>query len=184
MKKLFFITLTAITFQFASAQEKEENQFKRFYVNTGVSSNSVLFDTSIAYNAGLEYKFKDETSIGVNFLHREYGKNYYGKPTDTGINFTFNYDWSEKLGLNTSKFDLYTGVNLGITSSKRPYLYTLGAENSGVYLQEQRSTTYTDKDLGGQIGIRYFFTKNIGLNVEANQINGVSGIKLGTTIRF
>lgn len=179
MKKPLLIALSIISFQFANAQEEEKSN--PFNLNIGTT----VFDGDpyeFNGNLGLEYKFKDESSIGFNFMYREKTDYMDFNPKDMGVNFTFNHDWSEKLGLNTKKWDLYTGFNFSITRRETILQYVNSTE--GVlthHIEKNNSMEYT---VGGQLGARYFITKNIGINAELNRSFDTSGIKVGTTIRF
>ncbi|WP_310556497.1 outer membrane beta-barrel protein [Flavobacterium sp.] len=184
MKKLLITTVTLIGIQFANAQEEntpEKNNFKRFYINAG--SNIINSDSDFNLNngyLGLEYKFKDESSIGLNLKYSNLTDENeptrtIGNPKLFGFQFQFNHDWSEKLGLDTTKFDMYTGLGLGLNFYDSKQIVYNGYLYGG---------SETKLSLGGQLGMRYFITKRIGINTELGLQNDQISLKTGLTFRL
>lgn len=185
MKKLVLFMLALISFQFATAQdkEKENNSFKRFYLNAGMQFTSFDFiEKNKSFYIGGEYKLTDNESIALNLNYYDRGYNVtnqynVGNPKSIGFQIQFNHDWSKLIGLNNDKFDVYTGVGLGIEYTKsKDFTYPDGAVIKG------RSTG--EFNFGGQIGLRYFITKNIGISTELNMNVNESHLKTGVTYRF
>jgi hypothetical protein len=109
---------------------------------------------------GFEGSFRsDNEKIGV--------ENY--RSSIFGILGNGNYHFNSLLEL-PSQWDVYAGLNLGYyvwsTSSNYP-----GSGVSGI-------------GLGAQIGGRYFFKNNFGLNLEFGGGNSISGGKFGITYIF
>lgn len=176
MKNKLALLLIILSSTFMIAQEKKEDK-KKFYFNTGTQLyNFGSVKTNTNFYFGLEYKLNETNSIAVNFNYFEndnfnFNNQYLYKTESAGIKFQYNHDWSKLLGINNDKFDIYTGVNFGIGNNK----YTNIAE----------STEYSRKDelissIGTQIGVRYFITKKIGINLELNS----NKINTGLTYKF
>jgi hypothetical protein len=70
----------------------------------------------------------------------------------------------------TPRWDIYAGVNVGFYVWNSPDRYT-GSHSSGL-------------GLGGQLGVRYFFTNSIGLNLEFGGGNAFNGGKIGLSFRL
>lgn len=178
MKKIVLLILAILSFQITSAQEKqkENNSFKRFYLNAGMQFTSFDFiEKNKNFYLGGEYKLNDTESIGLvlNYYDKSYntgGSFTLGNPKTFGFQFQFNHDWSKLIGLNNDKFDLYTGVGVGLAFSESSEYIYLGGELIN-------STSNTDFNLGGQIGLRYFITKNIGISTELNMNLNESHLK-------
>lgn len=84
-----------------------------------------------------------------------------------GLSANGNWHFGELIEM-PSKVDLYAGLSLGyVIWSKTTYASSYG---SGLYL-------------AGQAGARYFFTNNLGVNIEAGG-GTVSGLKLGITYKL
>jgi hypothetical protein len=69
-----------------------------------------------------------------------------------------------------SNFDFYAGLNIGFYIWSSPNNY-YGTHSSGL-------------GLGAQVGGRYFFSKNAGLNLEFGGGNAFSGGKFGLTFKL
>jgi opacity protein-like surface antigen len=180
MKKLLFIMMPIVSIQIVSAQEKES--FKRFYINGG--TNLSVFNPDNKLNngyLGFEYKFLDESSIGLNLSYTNLTYNTssgysLGDPKKFGFQFQFNHDWSKNIGLNTNKFDVYTGLGLGLSFF----------ESKNFKINDQSyGGSDTNFNFGGQMGLRYFITKSIGINTELNfSTEKDYQLKTGLTYRF
>ena len=121
---------------------------------------------------GLDYGLMDDISIGGEFSFRSYSDNIFGskyKHTIIGISANGNYHFNTLLDLE-SKYDVYAGLNIGfyVWSSSNNYP---GGGASGL-------------GLGLQIGGRYYFTENWGVNLEIGGGNAASGGKIGVSYRF
>lgn len=156
MRKILLITVFICTS--AAIAQKNDSAEKKFQVNIGGS----LLDAKIKnFYVGADYKVSDEMSIGLNYSRSEtMYANRYSTEDHNFFQFQTNMDWAKKIGLNTKKFDLYTGFNFAVVS------FTQTGSNFNGRLEKD----YIDSDIsfGGQVGVRYFITKNIGLNFELN----------------
>ena len=171
MKKHLLIVVTSFVTTYSIAQDKDAHA-QKFQINFGSDSFRNLKNSYF----GFDYKIDDEVSIGLNAswsgsLNNLYSNGY----NDRGAIFSFhtNFDWAKKIGLNTNKFDIYTGFNTG-----RATVWSTAYNTS----EKISNSAFT---VGGQFGLRYFFTKNIGINAEINGgvINN-NPIRAGLSIKF
>jgi outer membrane immunogenic protein len=121
---------------------------------------------------GLDYGVHNDVTIGGEISFRSYNErwasNHY-KHSIIGISGNFNYHFNRILNI-PPVWDFYAGLNLGFYMWSSPNDY-YGKHNSGL-------------GLGAQIGGRYYFSKNIGLNLEFGGGNAFSGGKFGVTIKL
>lgn len=143
---------------------------KKFNFNLGTTFFDTFLESKNIY-AGFDYKITESASVGLMFNHANFDKSF-NKYSRNEILITLNQDWSGILGVNTNKFDIYTGINMG----------------NVYYNFENTNTDYSQKnegfDIGGQVGIRYFVYKNFGLNTEIYSNLGKGGIRTGITYKF
>lgn len=170
------------------AQNAEtQNPYKRFYVNAGADFTDLQNNKKNVY-VGFEYRLKDDSSIGLTLGYKEapdqVTSNAFGGQTTTSAQFgghnlafqlQFNHDWSRVLGIDTDKFDIYTGLNIGMTFQQAEYRQFLGPFAPPFGASNVQTVNNTSVDLGGQLGIRYFVYKNIGIHLEANTNSSVTG---------
>jgi len=83
------------------------------------------------------------------------------------ITGNLNYHFDELFGLDPD-WNIYAGINAGFVSDTND---DNGDNDDGF-------------GIGAQLGARYFFSDNIGVNLEAGGGNQVSGGKLGITVVF
>ena len=165
----------------SNAQETEpiqKNQFN-FYRNMRNDFKEYNF-TKHDYTIGYERKINSEVSIGLNLNYFEsdpyyFDETYNGaftnrvntKNSSFGASISFNYDWSKILGLNTDKFDIYTGTNIGLSYLNYSGIFeSTSNENVSIRLYENSVTKHF---IGGKIGARYWITKNIGVSAELDR---------------
>ncbi|MFT3796100.1 outer membrane beta-barrel protein [Flavobacterium sp.] len=180
MKKIMLSAALLLCAFLSNAQEsgnEPKTDFKRFYIN---ASSDFTDEYSSSAFLGFEYQFKNESSVGISFSYRESKdvNNFYTPDlTNYGFQLQFNHDWSRLIGLNTNKFDLYTGLNFGLTRQE------VKQGNALVSIYEDGSNFFT---AGGQLGARYFFYKGLGVNVELNANSDFDGanIKFGSDPRI
>ena len=110
-------------------------------------------------------------SVGGLFAMYQYGykwsSTYKWTWTDMTIAARGNWHW----GFDISWLDLYTGISLGYTISKwksEPSWSGSVSDYSGFYF-------------GGQAGAHFYFTKNIGLDVE---FGAPYWLKAGIALKF
>lgn len=128
-------------------------------------SQSPLGEGNVQINAGLGLNNWDGTPIyagidyGVGPLITIGGQVAFSDNV-FGLGGNFNYHFDELLTL-PSEWNVYGGLNIGY----------IQVDNGG-----------SDVDLGAQVGARYFFSPNVGINLELGGGTQVSGGKVGITI--
>ena len=171
---LFLATATA------SAQALGQNKFQ---INGGVG----LSGWGVPVYLGADYGIARDVTIGaeVSYSSKKVSSGYFeDRYSIIGFGVNGNYYFDRILRL-PREFNLYAGATLGYfnisnsqtysgPSSLRPYyenLYTSSFASSGV-------------DLAFQVGGRYFFTKNLGLNLQVGGGIHTFGGRLGLTYKF
>jgi outer membrane immunogenic protein len=167
MKKYIIILL----FSFIYAQEANSQspiKYGEHQLNAGVGFSG----WGVPVYFGLDFGVGHDISLGLECTFRSYGQNYTGskyRSSIFGISGNGNYHFNRILEI-PSNWDLYAGLNLGYFFWYTPSDYP-GSESSGL-------------GLGAQIGGRYFFSRNFGLNLEFGGGNSFSGGKFGITYLF
>lgn len=167
MKKIsIIILLLIISFSAVNAQAPLAKGGKQLNAGVGFSGWGIpLF-------AGVDFGIHQDITIGFEGSFRSYSQNIAGTnygSTIIGISGNGNYHFNRILEI-PSKFDFYAGLNLGFYFWSSPSGYT-GSGASGL-------------GLGAQVGGRYFFKNNFGLNLELGGGNTTSGGKFGITYIF
>jgi len=157
---ILFLTSTIVLS--VEAQEKPGAQ-----LNAGFGLSS----WGIPIYAGADFGVAPDVTVGFEGSFRSYDQNYNGVNASTiiGIAGNGNYHFNRLLKI-PPKFDFYAGMNLGFYFWSTPRNYP-GSGTSGI-------------GLGAQVGGRYFFTRNFGLNLEFGGGNAFAGGKFGITYRF
>lgn len=122
--------------------------------------------------AGLDFGLSNNFTMGIEGSYRSYNYGYVGsdyKFSVIGIGVNANYHFNELLNL-PEKLDIYGGATLG---------YFIFSKPSG-YGGSSLSTI----GLGGQAGLRYFFTNTVGVQIEFGGGSATSGGKIGATIKL
>lgn len=153
---LFFATLTAS----AQATLGEGNA----QLNAGVG----LSGWGIPVYVGVDYGVTQDITIGGEFSYRSHTR-YETTYTGIAVSANGNYHFNRVLEI-PSEIDFYAGLSLGY------YYWTTN---------EVRNDNYLTSRLGfaAQIGGRYFFSDDFGVNFEIGGGN-VFGAKLGITYKF
>jgi uncharacterized membrane protein len=114
-------------------------------------------------------------SVGGFFALYQYKYSWYSD-SDYGWAYTFmtfgargNWHW----GFDVSWLDFYTGIWLGWSAVTSKWY----GDN---YVSSYRSSNYGGFDFGGQVGVHFYFTNNIGLVLEA----GYPFLKAGLALKF
>ncbi|MCB0473339.1 MAG: outer membrane beta-barrel protein [Flavobacteriaceae bacterium] len=169
MKKVFLLALLLIsTVGFSQRIMEGDTE-----LNVGIGFSSGGW--SIPIYGGIDYGVTDDISVGgmVSFSSQDYayeaGK-FKGKWMSIGANG--NYHFNTLLNI-PDEFDVYAGLTLAYNSFSYDYPndYAIRYKGSGI-------------GLAAQIGGRYFFSENIGVNLEFGGGDIASGGKAGITIRF
>lgn len=166
MKKILLILALALISTFTFSQNPFPKGRNQLNFGVGLSGWGVPLYIGIDHGVGKDF------SIGGEFSYRDYRENWkdaYYDHNIMGFLGNANYHFNRILEL-PDDWDIYGGLNLGFFVWSSPDNYT-GNENSGL-------------DLGAQIGVRYYISNKVGLNLEMNSGNSITGGKFGVTIRI
>jgi hypothetical protein len=137
-------------------------------INAGVGFSG----WGIPLYVGLDYGIHKDITIGGEFSFRSYGERYENDRYNHSI-FGFsgnaNYHFNHILNIPLN-WDLYAGLRLGFYYWNSNHHYN-GRHSSGL-------------GIGAQVGGRYYFTDNIGINLELGGSNAFSGGKVGISIKL
>lgn len=167
MKKLSIILLlsviTALTVNSQCPLGKGNQQ-----LNAGIG----LSGWGIPLYVGLDFGVHKDITLGLEGSFRSYNQNFTGTKYNSSI---FGFSGNGNYHFNTileipENWDFYAGINIGYFIWTSPADYP-GNGSSGL-------------GLGAQIGGRYFFSKNFGLNLEIGGDNVFSTGKFGITYIF
>ncbi|CAG1021088.1 hypothetical protein MTYM_00743 [Methylococcales bacterium] len=164
MKKLFIVLLLISTPVFAQYALKNG----AMQLNAGIGFSS----WGLPVYAGLDFGVHKDISVGAEVSYRSYGEDWGNSKfnhTIIGISGNANYHFNNILQVDT-KWDLYAGLNIGFYNWSSPGGYG-GSGNSGL-------------GIGAQVGGRYYFSNNLGLNLEFGGGNSFSGGKFGISYIF
>jgi len=175
MKKLSLVALLLLTIGIAQAQYKLAKGNAQLNAGVGFSG------WGIPVYFGFDYGVHRDISIGAELSFRSYTNRwgYYDKGNNLrndnfthsifGVSANGNYHFNTLLKI-PKEWDFYAGLNLGVYFWSSPSVYN---GNGGTQL-----------GLGAQVGGRYYFTKNWGINLELGGGNVFSGGKFGATYAF
>lgn len=162
----FFATLTLFS-NTTNAQYQLAKGGKQLNAGVGFSG------WGLPLYVGLDFGVHKDISVGGELSFRSYrnnwGNNYYVHNI-IGISANGNYHFNSLLKI-PKEWDFYAGLNLGYyiwTTNNKNYA---GSGGSGV-------------GVGLQVGGRYYFSKNFGLNLELGGGNAFSGGKFGISYIF
>lgn len=145
-----------------------------FQVNGGVG----ISNGGIPIYVGLDYVVANNFTLGGELSFRsKTDTDVYGKWRNTGIGIAVNgnYHFNDLLRI-PAQFDLYAGGSLGYYNWTNSY--------QGNYAVHSYTGNYdSGLALSLQIGGRYFFNDNWGVNLEFGG-GTISGGKIGATYRF
>ncbi len=163
MKKLSLIVgiimMSAIVFAQAPLKKGEK------HLNAGVG----LSNHGIPIYAGMEFGIGNDITVGFEGSFRFYSESFGGysySHTIIGLSGRGDYHFNRLLEI-PSNFDFYGGANIGFNIWNSPSEYG-GSSASGL-------------GIGIQLGGRYFFQNNLGLNFEIGGGNALTGAKFGIT---
>ena len=122
--------------------------------------------------AGFDYGIYDDITIGGELSFRSYHDNFSGlkyKHSIIGLSANGNYHFNTLLDI-PREWDFYAGLSLGY------FIWVSSSDYAG--------TGGSGFGLGAQVGGRYFFKNNFGVNLELAIGNSVTGGKAGITYIF
>lgn len=167
MKRLtILLVVLAISVTGLNAQNPLQKGGKQLNAGVGFS------DWGIPLYFGMDFGVHPDISLGFQISHRSYDEDWDNDHYDHtiwGFSGNANYHFNTILNI-PSEWDFYAGLNLGFYawSSHKDYP---GDHTSGL-------------GLGAQIGGRYFFNNNLGVNLEFGGGNAFNGGKFGITYQF
>ncbi|MCB9335846.1 MAG: hypothetical protein H6586_06835 [Flavobacteriales bacterium] len=166
MKKLLVFAISIYTVYSIKAQSPIE--VGQSQINGGFGFSNY----GLPVYVGFDYGFKEDITLGAEASYRTYRDNIFGtkyKHTIMGFCANANYHFNTLLDL-TPEYDVYGGLNIGFFTWSSSNNYP-GSGASGL-------------GLGLQIGGRYYFNDNLGVNLEFAGGNASSGGKFGISYLF
>ena len=166
MKTIRIAALALLVCAVSHVQAQYALQTGKLQFNGGVGLSS----WGLPIYAGLDYGFDKNISFGGELSFRSFNERILGERYNSsiiGISGNGNYHFGEMLGID-NLFDVYAGLNLGF------YVWNTSSNYLG--------SGATGLGIGAQIGGRYYFKKNMAVNVELGGGNAFSGGKVGLSI--
>ncbi len=158
---------------------------------SSIESNSTGVSTTAIGPCGLraEYMLADKFGMGVDFIYNSMSGSYQIDSLNTDQTVYKSYDsklamqrYRVQLRMNyhfltEDKVDAYIGFGAG--TNIRRYVYKTDMPNAGEFSESGSLLPFS---LRLALGVRYYFTNNIGLNSEI----GLGGplVSLGVSFRF
>ena len=146
----------------------------------GLSKDDFLFNAGIGTSSfglpiyvGADYFVDDDISVGAQVSYQTFKETFFGsnyKSTIIGIGANGNYHFGRILE-SKKEWDFYAGLGLGYYIWSFDNTNYVGANSSGI-------------GLGGQLGARYFVSKNFAINAELGGATTTSGAKIGISVKF
>ena len=163
-KLLILAILVAAGVVFAqNAVAKSQTQF-----NAGVGFSSWGVPVYIGLDYGVHRNFTLGGELSFQSYSDRYANNHYDHSI-IGIAGNGNYHFNNVLKI-PSNWDFYAGLSIGFFIWNSPNDYD-GSHTSGL-------------GISGQIGGRYYFSKNFGVNLEFGGGNAFSGGKFGISLKL
>jgi outer membrane immunogenic protein len=162
MKKILLILLVVSTSSIFGQYALNKGAMQ---INAGLGFSS----WGLPIYAGLDYGIDKDISIGGEVSFRSYSDGWGGKDyshTIIGISGNGNYHFTNVFKI-PKEWDVYAGLNIGFYVWSSPSEYK-GSDTSGL-------------GLGAQIGVRYYFSPTVGINLEFGGGNAFSGGKIGAS---
>ncbi len=162
---LILLMLTAMTVNTFAQNPINEGEAQ---LNFGVGLSS----WGVPVYLGVDFGVHPDITVGGELSFRNYNDRYLESKYDHsifGVSGNANYHFNRALNI-PNNWDFYAGLNLGFYHWNSPNDYR-GRYNSGL-------------GLGAQIGGRYYFSDNLGINLELGGGNVFSGGKFGLTLKL
>lgn len=153
MKTIRFAACALLVCAISHAQAQYALQTGKMQFNGGIG----ISNWGLPLYAGLDYGFDKNISIGGDVSVRTFGAGLNGYTSILGLSANGNYHFVQLLGIDDT-YDVYAGLDLGFYTG-------LAILNVGVH-----------------IGGRYYFKKNMAINVELGRGNALSAGKVGLSI--
>ena len=164
---IIILTISAFFFfKQSSAQSPLPKGKTQLNVGLGFS------DFGVPFYFGLDHAVGNDFTLGGEFSYRGYKESWRGnhyKHNIAGLAMNGNYHFNRIMNIRPD-WDFYAGLNIGFFFWNSPEPYN-GPYTSGL-------------GLGAQVGGRYYFSKNAGVNLEFGSGNAFSGGKIGFTFKL
>lgn len=160
------------------------------FISNGIFAQAPLEVGGVQLNAGLglsgwgvpvyvgvDFGIVRDVTLGAQVSFQNDNQSYYGKDYSSsavGVGINGNYHFNRILDI-PSKFDFYAGANLTY------YVWNYDKFYKDNNIPNPNNTSFGP---GLQVGGRYFFNKNFGLNLELGGDTGTRGAKFGITYKF
>lgn len=165
--RLIFLTAILLTISgFSFSQSPLPIGRNQFNAGLGLSG------WGVPVYIGFDHSVHKDITIGGELSYRSYQENWNSSKYNhsiMGVSGNGNYHFNSLLNI-PQNWDFYAGLNLGFYVWSSPDTYD-GNNSSGL-------------GMGAQIGGRYYFSDNIGLNIEFGGGNAFSEGKFGITIKL
>jgi outer membrane immunogenic protein len=166
MKKTIFLLLCISSISAFSQSPLEKGELQ---LNAGVGASGI----GIPVYVGLDFGIAPDITLGADASYRSYNQSAAGiryNSTIIGLGVNGNYHFNTVLDI-PSEWNLYAGLGVGYFIWNYENSNFAGANASGI-------------GVGLQIGGRYFFSENFGLNLELDGGSTTSGGKFGITYKL
>lgn len=166
MKNIFLVLALIVIGGFVFAQNPLAESQTQFNAGLGLSS------WGIPVYVGLDYGVHKNFTLGGELSFQSYSDKYNNHNYDhsiIGIAGNGNYHFNNVLDI-PSNWDFYAGLSIGFFIWNSPNDYD-GSHSSGL-------------GITGQIGGRYYFSENFGVNLEFGGGNAFSGGKFGISLKL
>lgn len=166
MKKLLTLLVLVCISTFSHAQYMLDKGNAQLNAGVGLSS------WGVPVYVGFDFGVHKDISVGAEVSFRTYNErweHYRYRHTIFGISANGNYHFNTIFAI-PKEFDFYAGLNVGFYAWSYPDNY-YGNRVSGL-------------GIGGQIGGRYYFNDNVGINLELGGGSAFSGGKFGLSFKF
>jgi outer membrane immunogenic protein len=167
MRKIgFVIAFIAISSMGLFAQSPVGKGGKQLNAGVGLS------EWGIPVYVGLDFGVHQDITVGIEGSFRSYKDDWHNnhyRHTIFGFSGNGNYHFNRILNIPKA-WDFYAGLNLGF------YLWHSSPDDY--------DRDYSPLGLSAQIGGRYYFNNNFGLNLEFGGGNAFSGGKFGISYKF
>jgi outer membrane immunogenic protein len=169
MKK--FILIIALVFISNGVFAQSPLEEGRTQLNAGVG----LSGWGVPVYIGLDYGIARDFTLGGQVSFQADDEHYDGykyRSSAIGIGANGNYHFNRVMNI-PSEWDFYAGASLTY------YIW-----NYDDHYGDYKHPDNTSLGLGLQVGGRYFFNDNFGINLELGGNTGTSGAKLGITYKL
>ena len=177
MKKILACASLFFAVATASAQGLEKNK-AQINAGVGISNWGVPVFVGVDYGVARDFTIGAEASYSSKKVSDGYFESKYSI-FGFGINGNYYFDRLLKL---PNEFNLYAGATLGYANVSE----TINGPSALLPYYETYHSSFavSGVDLGLQIGGRYFFTKNLGLNLQLGGGIHTFGGRLGLTYKL